>query len=203
MSKFYLRLILRKLYPHTLFWFLKGSVPPYPPSMKRRFLSNLGISGALWIETGTYLGETTKYLSRKKYDVITIEPSPSLYKFNERRFKKHPNVRVIYGTSQDKLASAISLTDANYNFWLDGHYSGGLTHNGGDAPILIELEQIYRHVMPNRNFMIFVDDFRLTKQGTQGDSTYPARDELMGWILSKGLMWNVEKDILQIWRTES
>jgi hypothetical protein len=49
-------------------------------------------------------------------------------------------------------------------FWLDGHYSGGLTARGAkDTPLLEEIEAIAHHGVPGH--VVLIDDARCLGQG--------------------------------------
>ena len=45
-------------------WKIRNFLPPSPDSIKHQVLKNNNYSDSLWIETGTYYGETTKLLSK-------------------------------------------------------------------------------------------------------------------------------------------
>lgn len=59
-------------------------------------------------------------------------------------------------------------------FWLDGHYSGGITAKGGlDTPVCAELDAILDH--PVHTHVIRIDDARCF----DGISDYPQLDKLV------------------------
>ena len=63
-------------------------------------------------------------------------------------------------------------------FWLDGHYSGGITALGNkECPVLEELETILKSHIQH---VILIDDARLFN----GTNDYPTIDELK-FIISK------------------
>ena len=200
MLKLRLLLILRSCFPHTFNWKIRGENPPYPPRMKRRYLASSSLVQGVWIETGTYLGETTKYLSRKGRAIVSIEPQLLLFKFNQKRFRTKSRITLLLGTSEEKLIEAIELADSDHiNFWLDGHNSGGITFASEKSPIIFELETILAKCSKGKKFHIFLDDFRLFRQHNGGDIMYPLRNDVLMWIIRNRLSWDVEKDILSIW----
>ena len=197
--KFYIKLLLRKVFPYFMFWIIQSYKMPCPPKVKRRAIYSHSIKGGDWIETGTYLGETTKFLANRKNKVISIEPQLNLFEFNQMRFRKNKNVTIIHGTSQEKLSAAIEMLSGDINFFLDGHFSGGLTFDSGRAPIMEELEIIINSINPKQKIKVFIDDFRLFQQGNQGDELYPDRNVVISWLSNRGFYWNIDHDILQIW----
>ena len=54
-------------------WKIRNFLPPSPDSIKHQVLINNNYSDSLWIETGTYYGETTKLLSKISKKTISIE----------------------------------------------------------------------------------------------------------------------------------
>ena len=61
---------------------------PAPYSQKWLILFKFFEKGSLSIETGTYLGETTNFLSLNIGPVISIEPYSELANYNKERFKR-------------------------------------------------------------------------------------------------------------------
>jgi hypothetical protein len=80
-------------------------------------------------------------------------------------------------------------------FWLDGHYSGGITAKGRtDTPVAEELEHILTH--PVMGHVVLIDDARCFV----GQDHYPTLDELKEMILNKRPDWvfDVENDIIRV-----
>lgn len=112
-----------------------------------------------FIETGTHLGETTEWMAREGFDVITIELSGELYSLAKERLKRYANVQLILGDSAQLLPELLSRLNEPACFWLDAHYSGGETAKGKiDTPIMEELKAIINH--PIRSHVILIDDVR-------------------------------------------
>ena len=55
-------------------YFFKKCSPPAPHFIKQSLLLRHGINNSVWVETGTYLGQTTKFLSEHFSFVHSIEP---------------------------------------------------------------------------------------------------------------------------------
>lgn len=79
------------------------------------------------VETGTFMGDTTNACKDYFTKFYTIELADELYKKAVARFKDSNNVEVLHGDNTDLLPSIINNIDKKVLFWLDGHYSGGVT----------------------------------------------------------------------------
>lgn len=120
----------------------------------------------VFIETGTYHGDTVAAIKDMYSSVISIEVDEALYKKACVRFAADKNVRIVHGDCARELPAILATLQEPAVFWLDGHYSGGETGKGEiEDPILISLNQIAAH--PTREHVIFVDDAR-TFDGREG-----------------------------------
>jgi hypothetical protein len=108
-------------------WASREYSAPSPPFVKQRVVRRNGLPNATWVETGTYLGDTTSVLSRIGSMVYSIEPEPSLFANARKRFAGVRNVEIINGLSEDVLPALLPQLRDDVCFWLDGHYSAGLT----------------------------------------------------------------------------
>jgi hypothetical protein len=100
----------------------------------------LGLKRA--IETGTYRGQTARALAPVFGSVVTIELSRSLHERAARALGDVPNVEAIQGDSREVLAG-IARGEMPTLYFLDGHWSGGVTDGAGDeCPLLGELAAI-------------------------------------------------------------
>jgi hypothetical protein len=102
---------------------------PTPAIRKRLTLLDALRAGKLQtvVETGTYLGDTSYFLARHGYSVLTIEVEPLLAELARRRFRNLHNVKVLQGDSGTEIRSVLAELSQPALFWLDGHYSGGAT----------------------------------------------------------------------------
>lgn len=154
------------------------------------------MGSAVWVETGTYLGRTSKWLASHESRVITIEPDERLVRRARRLFKKRQNVSVIQGSSERVFVELLPELRGNVSFWLDGHFSGGITASGeSETPIRMELAQIEVHRHKWSGLNVFVDDFRCFDPKGSEPSTYPSRAYLVDWAVRNNLSWTVEHDI--------
>jgi len=125
------------------------------------------------VETGTYLGDMTAVLARQFEEVHSIELSPDLFERASHRFRSRPRVRLYQGDSAEVLPRVVAGLTQPALFWLDAHYSGGVTARSVvDSPILNELEC----VLSDRRFrhVVLVDDARCFN----GSGGYPTLMEL-------------------------
>lgn len=177
-------------------WVKAGYAPPAPHFVKQKVISTNSIKSGSWIETGTYLGSTTKKLSKSGASVYSIEPQTELYEHNLRRFRNKPNVRIFHGSSEECFPEVIKLVNGPTNFWLDGHYSGGDTYQGDTTtPVLMELDQISLHINEIGKIAVFVDDVRCFYPGYSSSEEYPHVNSLVQWANGLGLNWKIEQDI--------
>ena len=149
-------------------WIRMGRPVPPPSSVKRRMLSSLltAFGAELFIETGTYLGNTVEALKDRVRVVHSIELGDDLFYKAKQRFAGCPKVRLWHGDSGDVLPAVLGSVDARCLFWLDGHYSAGATARGvEDTPVLRELGHIFAASLPP--WLIAIDDARLFN-GTGG-----------------------------------
>ena len=168
---------------------------PCPNYIKNSVLLRYGIKNASWIETGTYIGDTTDFLSNFSKMVYSIEPSNELVHRAKIRFADKNNIKIIHGLSENELPKLLDsplLYKDDLNFWLDGHYSAGFTHKGPkDTPILEELAAIEKNIDRFNRIAVFVDDIRCF----QPNSEYPDLVNLVAWANRNKLLWHIEYDI--------
>jgi len=138
--------------------------PPVPPpyQVKRDFITRKAREHGLnvLVETGTFEGEMlTSQLPNFKR-LISIELDQELYRAARTRFAAYPQVQLLQGDSGVMLAEAIKDLNEPALFWLDAHYSFGVTAGRGmNAPIFRELSCLTgRQRFPDA---ILIDDARL------------------------------------------
>ncbi len=149
------------------------------------------------VETGTYLGQTINYVKSHFSHIFSIELSELLAEEAKRKFKKHKNVEIIKGDSGLSLSEILKKVQGEKIFWLDAHYSSGITaasENFGNTPILKELEIIFDNW--TNGSVILIDDARLFN----GKNDYPTIEFLSDYILKKNLELSffIDKDIIHI-----
>jgi hypothetical protein len=189
----------------TIGWVSTGFPVPSPDFVKRKVLLRHGRSD-VWVETGTYLGDTTEFFSKIANVVYTLEPSDFLFENAAKRFGSKSKVKVLHGTSEEKLTEVIELILHSehkiISFWLDGHYSAGNTFKGlHDTPVMFELKIIEALLQSSNEVRIFIDDVRCFDPSKLEYSTYPAISELINWCQAHHMSWQIEHDILIITKT--
>jgi hypothetical protein len=182
---------------HTLRWVYQGFSLPAPQWVKLQFLLSNQINDGGWIETGTYLGDTSIALSRKSPKVVTLEPSQELYEFSRSRLKARENVDCILGSSEEQFTKALKLVSNKANIWLDGHYSGDVTYFGvTETPLFFELQAIVEVLPKFTSLRVFIDDIRNCPQVESESNSYPTFEFLTSWGLKNGFTWFLGPDIL-------
>lgn len=123
-----------------------GVLPPSPFFVKQAVLLRHSLPDSTWVETGTYLGQTTTFLSKFAKFVYSLEPDAQLYD-RAKRVVRSENVTVLNGASEDIFPELLPKLSGNVCFWLDGHYSGDGTYKGPlDTPIVKGLDLIERNL---------------------------------------------------------
>lgn len=159
-------------------------------------------SPEIFVETGTFLGDTVEYFKLKFDRVISIELSPALAEKAARRFADDKNVTIIQGDSSLVLPVLMTEMGSSVLFWLDGHYSSEFfvkdefiqTAKGvTNTPIEKELDIILQSSM---DVIILIDDARLFN----GKDDYPSIKAIEAKVKSfkKDSEVFVEKDIIHI-----
>jgi len=112
----------------------------------------------LFIETGSYIGETLDNVKSEFKKLISIEITEKYFTFCKHKFANDINIEMI---REDSLIELPKLIDVYYNkkiiFFLDAHYSAGDTgKNNIDVPLIEELK-IIRDKYINEG-LIIIDD---------------------------------------------
>ena len=110
----------------------------------------------VFIETGTYLGETISNVVNNFDRVYSIELSSNYAQKAIEKFKNNAKVKIIQGDSSVVIGDLADKVNDSVFFWLDGHWSSGDTARGDlDCPLLEEVKQI-NNKYKNRNVKIFI-----------------------------------------------
>jgi hypothetical protein len=149
----------------------------------------------VFVETGTYMGDMLAAMLPHFRTLHSIELSPGLHERARKRFAGCPQCHLVQGDSGEALASIVSTLQVPALFWLDAHFSGGVTARGGiDPPVGNELTAILAH--PIRQHVVLIDDARLF----DGRDGYPAIVGLRDVITAEApwYAFQVEQDIIQL-----
>lgn len=181
----------------VLAWRLRGRPVPPPEEYKRRLIRRVvKASGArVFVETGTWRGDTVAKIAPCVDRAITIELDQTLFEAARERFADTPTVEVILGDSGDVVGQLLPGLESPAVFWLDGHYSGPGTGLGTrETPIVAELEHLLAGA--DRRDVILIDDARLF--GNAPD--YPTIDEIETLVLDRwpDAAFTLQDDIVRV-----
>lgn len=179
------------------------SVAMLPQDEKRKLILDYAkrYNCKVFVETGTYKGDTLEACRSSFNQLFSIELSPELFRGSKDRFIGIENVHVYEGNSGDLLPEIVKKINEPALFWLDAHYSGGETAQGSeDSPIVKELDFLLNYSAFNN--CILIDDARCFN----GKSGYPRIHVLREMIEKKNkkdatsLDLQVKDDIIRIAR---
>lgn len=177
-------------------WEKKGRPVPPPHYIKQLVIlehqKKFGINTL--IETGTYMGDMVHAMEKKFKRIYSIELGHDLWEVAVRRFKNKKHITILLGDSGKVLYDIIPEIKERAIFWLDGHYSAGITAKGEkNCPIFEELNAIFSSSL---NHILLIDDARCF----DGTGDYPAIEELSRFILSrkKGSKINIKDDVIRV-----
>ncbi|MFI5003731.1 MAG: hypothetical protein ACHQE6_01835 [Solirubrobacterales bacterium] len=110
------------------------------------------------VETGTFWGVTARSLAALFDSVVTIELSASLHARATTALRDLPQVETVHGHSVVAL-STIARSDISTLYFLDGHWSGGVTEGVEDeCPVI---EEIVAIGAGHPDDCLIIDDARL------------------------------------------
>jgi hypothetical protein len=178
-------------------WQRAGSPVPPPHAYKQRVVQQFAerYDATTLIETGTFQGEMVAAVEKYFSEVHTIELGTDLAAKAMQRFRNHPRVHVYNGDSREVLRRILPSVNSPTLFWLDAHYSEGITARAEiDSPISEELEII---LASQKRPIILIDDARMF-DGTKG---YLTGDAVRKIIDTRRPGWNIEMehDIFRIY----
>ena len=111
-----------------------------------------------FVETGTYVGETTLWAANLFERVLTIEIAAEFQDQAKRLCQGRANVKFYLGRSDERLPEMLSELSSPAVFWLDAHAGGGWYADKDDCPLLGELRALASRGMVDD--FIIVDDAR-------------------------------------------
>ena len=171
------------------------------PSVKQAMVAHLGRQTRNLVETGTYRGDMID-AQRDNFDtIVTIELDDDLFAAAEKKYEPYSHITVLHGDSGQLMVKAIELCDGPTTFWLDGHYSGGVTAGRKtDPPIVQELSIIAARECSDDD-VILIDDARLF--GWRRGYPRVSRVRAVAKDFWPDHEFSVESDILRIVPAES
>ena len=113
---------------------------------------------SVFVETGTFRGGTSRWAASHFERVHTVERAEALYRDNAKHFDAVPNLVAHLGDSRTVLPRVLAeIGSQPALFWLDGHWSGGVTAGAGDeCPLLDEMALL----ADRGDDLILIDDAR-------------------------------------------
>jgi hypothetical protein len=199
---------LKKLLPEELLkkqrdrkelklWESQGKPAPTPHIIKENAILEYAskFHRRVLIETGTYKGDMVQAMKKYFDRIVSFELDVQLHEQATKRFSEDRTVLIVQGDSGQILGQQLAAFSEPCLFWLDGHYSGGVTAKASlNTPIIKELEQIFAH--PIEDHVILVDDARCF----DGTNDYPTLEALEHYIRSIRPNWEfaVRDDIIRI-----
>lgn len=151
-----------------------------------------------FIETGTYLGDTVENVKKIFNNIYSIELGRDLAKRAEKRFASDKNIKIMLGDSEQILPLLIKDIKTNILFWLDAHYSRGITTKGRCiTPVIGELKAILNNWKAGN--VILIDDARLFN----GENGFPSLARIKQYLKKVG-KFNIviAHDVIQITEIE-
>ena len=115
----------------------------------------------VFIETGTYYGNTTLWASKHFKNVHTIEFSKEIYDITSKKYAYINNINFHFGDTRALLPEILNGLDQDSKIilWLDAHWSSGETYGEHDnCPLIKELEIL---IQSKHDMCILIDDARL------------------------------------------
>ena len=176
-------------------WKKRGYLEYAPQFVKEKVFIKYGIPNVQWVETGTYLGVTSDFLAKNFSNVYSIEPEKGLYENAVKKFFGR-NINFFNDVSETVLPKLLPTLNGDCNFWLDGHYSAGITFKGNkDCPVEDELNAIQDNLGNFKKLTILIDDVRCFLQIDPQYSNYPSINFLVDWARKNDFKWRIEQDI--------
>jgi hypothetical protein len=117
------------------------------------------LSSEVFVETGTFKGETLRMASKYFKECHSVEMSPQLFADVQKAFEREKGVHLFNGPSPDFFRK-YKFPEKAVVYWLDAHWCGA-DHTAGEesqSPILEELELL---APLGDKSVVLIDDARL------------------------------------------
>jgi hypothetical protein len=178
-------------------WVKKGKPIPPPAPVKQFAIEEYKkmYNCTVFVETGTFLGNMIIAELKNFKQIYSIELSAIYFKRAKKLFKSQKKVNLLLGDSKIVLKELVPTLTAKTLFWLDAHYSGGITAKGDkESPIIDELSIIFNH--NPFNHVILIDDARCFI----GQHDYPTIEELKSLMnkYAPNYKMKIENDIIKL-----
>ena len=185
-----LNALKRRIENYRLYQWNKNGCPVPPPHIVKQmaiaeYKNKYGYE--VLVETGTFMGDMVEAQKKVFRKIYSIELGVDLFEKATKRFKNDKNVTIVQGDSGMVLPNILSEINEPAIFWLDGHYSAGITAKGAkECPIYEELDAIFNSKAFNH--ILLIDDARCFA----GKNDYPTIVQLTEYVKSKNGKYTVE-----------
>ena len=179
-------------------WKKNGRPIPPPHIVKAEILKQYAykFSTEIFIETGTYRGDMILEMKTFFNQIYSIELDKNLYLRAKKKFDNTTNIYILQGDSCMVLPDLLNKIEKKCLFWLDAHYSGGITTRGNlDTPIMLELKSVFSHKI--KDHIILIDDARCFN----GSHNYPTIQDLRDFVKKErpdNWVFEIRDDIIRI-----
>jgi hypothetical protein len=178
-------------------WVEAGKPIPVPHAAKQNVINEFRDQSnySVLVETGTYLGDMVEAQRTNFGKIYSVELSEELHKKAVNRFKNHSHISILQGDSSKVLYDVVKDLKQPAIFWLDGHYSAGVTARGDkDCPVYEELGAIKSG--ENLPHIILIDDARCFV----GENDYPTVEALTEYVKTnmQGYTLSIADDVIRL-----
>lgn len=178
-------------------WQNAGKPLPPPHIVKQKtileFKQKFGID--ILVETGTYRGAMIAAQAQNFKQIYSIEIDKSLHAAAQERFRDSTHINLIHGDSGTQLKNIVNELQKPAIFWLDGHYSGGVTGKSDiETPINAELETVLNSAQKH---IVIIDDAR----DFNGQKDYPTLETVAQFVKNgyPNLVFENKYDLIRIY----
>jgi len=177
-------------------WEKNGRPSPPPHIVKQMAIEEYQkkFNAKILVETGTYLGDMVEAQRNHFEKIYSVELSKKLFQRAVKKFKLYPHINILNGDSGIVLNKIVPEIEVPALFWLDGHYSEGITAKGvKECPVEEELQVILKSDLPH---IILIDDARLFN----GTHDYPTLVEIKQLYNKSGRNYSItiKDDIIRL-----
>lgn len=188
------RLLLAFKNERALARYADNPTPIGPPNAIKRLVileAFVRTGQDIFVETGTYYGETTRLLARVARKVFTVDLSP-IHHRAASRITSASNVELTLGDSRDFLRRITPTLSGKLCFFLDAHPTNAATTPEGeiDIPIMEELRIV--HTNPDTS-LIVIDD-------AIGGEGYPSIEAVGKWAAENGYRFGLSHNMIVLER---
>ena len=170
-------------------WHKAGCPMPVPHQIKLSTIEEFQTKSGydILVETGTFKGDTIEAERKIFGQIISVELGKELHEKARERFRKFRHIKLYQGDGGKVLHDIVPELEGPAIFWLDGHYSGGVTARGeSDCPILSELDAVLKNC--KFKHIILIDD----ADCFIGKNDYPTIEQLTHHIKSLAKNYKIE-----------